>query len=452
MIFEEMESGFYDKAERKARMAFELYEDGNSPKALAAMEDALEINPSNSSWHFNKALILDSINRFEDAIIEYEHAIELSGSDLETLNSLAVDYTRMGQYDLAIETFERIEGLDSGFEPCYCNRIITYTEMGQHDLAEQMFYLAQQIEPDCPLCFYNIGNSLFVRGEYKKAIHCWLKTAELEPTHPQINFRIAQACWSVGENEQAREYFLAELRNNPGDIDTIVDFGLFLLEAGDLESAKEKFNRILELCPDCGAALFYLGEVEHHNGNFEQAAELYTQAMEKNGILAGPRYRLAEYSLLLGDKERARAYLVCEMELAEEDVETLVSMGSMFLATGDFDLSSHCLLKAVDINCACAEAYYYLGLVSTMQGLFEESAEFFCHALDIRGDYACALRDLSVAYLAMGRLKDAGGMIKKALSVDGTDALSRAVSRRIRSAYLRKTINDFLRSLRFRAF
>ncbi len=140
---------------------------------------------------------------FAEAISEYEQSLELNPSDVEILTSLAVDYTRSGQYDRAIETFEQAQLLDPMYEPCYCNRIITYTEMEKHDLAEQMFYMAQHIEPDCALCYYNIGNSLFIRGQYKKAISCWQKTAEIEKTHPQINYRIAQAYWADGDTEKA---------------------------------------------------------------------------------------------------------------------------------------------------------------------------------------------------------------------------------------------------------
>ncbi|MCJ7675899.1 MAG: tetratricopeptide repeat protein, partial [Sedimentisphaerales bacterium] len=205
MFSEDVEFGYYDKAEDKAHRAFELYEDGKMPQALDELNTALEINPANSSWHFNKALTLDAMNRYDDAIAEYEIALQLCPEDMEILNSLAVDYTRTGLYDLAIETFEHIEQLDPEFEPSYCNRIIAYTEMGKHDLAEQMFYLAQQIKPDCALCYYNIGNSLFARREYKKAVGCWLRTGDLEPSHPQINYRIAQAYWSDGDLDRGRD-------------------------------------------------------------------------------------------------------------------------------------------------------------------------------------------------------------------------------------------------------
>ncbi len=480
MVFEDMTFGPYEKGELKAQRAFELYENGKMTQALSELETALEINPSNSSWHFNKGLTLDAINRFDDAINEYEISLQLSPNDLEILNSLAVDYTRTGQYDLAIATFEQIQQLDTKFEPCYCNRIITYTEMGQHDLAEQMFYLAQQINPDCALCYYNIGNSLFARGRYAEAIRCWLRTAELEPTHPEINYRIAQAYWSESDGDEsrlrAREHFLAELRTNPGDIDVIFDFGLFLLEVGDIESAKEKFNRILEITPDSAAALFYLGEIAFDSADYEQAAELFNQALKKDNTLKGPRYRLAQCALVEWPKEKgksskqqvkkdgAKDYLLAELRVSSVDADVLVSMGSMFLAIGDLDYATHCLLRAVDIDSANADGYYYLGLVSAIKGAFEDAVEFFAHALDIRPEDVSALRDSAAIYLAMGRLADAAERIKKARSLAVDDSFAeftlepsegledrsqlKAIESRVWLAQITEQIKDFLCRLR----
>ena len=64
MIFEDSIFNPYDNAEDKAARAFEFYEDGEIAQALENIDSALQINPANSSWHFNKALALDSVNRF----------------------------------------------------------------------------------------------------------------------------------------------------------------------------------------------------------------------------------------------------------------------------------------------------------------------------------------------------------------------------------------------------
>ena len=444
MPFEDMIFGSYDKAEHNARRAHELYEDGKISQALLELEAALEISPSNSAWHFDKALALDAINRFEEAIAEYETALELNPDDPDILNSLGIDYTRTGQYDLAISTFEHIQELAPTFEPCYCNRIIAYTEMEQHSLAEEMFYLAQQIKPDCALCYYNIGNSLFIRGQYEKAIHCWQKTAKLEPTHPQINYRIAQAHWADGGGERSREYFLAELRTNPGDVDVILDFGLFLLEVGDIESAKEKFNRILDFKPDSAVASFYLGEIALDNNDYEQAVKLFNEALEKDSTLAGPRYRLAQCTLRRGWEKETKAYLVSEVEREVGNAQVLASMASMFLRIGEPDYATACLLKALDIDNASADAYYYLGFIQASKKRYEEAAEFFGHTLDIKPEHVLALRDSAIVSVAMGKLNDAVEKIKKARLPDGSDPQLKRLERKLRLIQATERIGDFL--------
>jgi len=433
MFFDESTFGPYDNSERKAQRAYELYEDGNINQALTELNDAIEINPSSSALHFNKALALDTMSKFEDAIGEYEIALALNPVDPEILNSLAVDHTRTGHYDLALQTFEHIHEIDSSFEPCYCNRIITYTEMGQHELAEQMFYMAQQLNPDCALCYYNIGNSLFSRGQYKKAIHCWLRTAELEPTHPQIYYRIAQALWAEGEFERSRESFLKELRINPGDVDVIIDFGLFLLNTGQVEAAKEKFNRALEQDPGCAAAIFYLGETECACGNIEQAHRLYDRAIDRDGSLLGPRFRLAQIALGEGDYQRAKSYLASEVRHAPENSDVLVSMASMFLElqrkcptvstleNPEMDYAMHCLLRAIDINSSNPDAYYYLGVLNAMKGQLENAVELFGSTLDIDSEHLGALADSAAVSIKLGRFERAEELLARAMKISGGD-------------------------------
>ena len=444
MIFDENSYDSFDRAEEIARYAHELYEDGKVAMSLIQLQEALEINPSSSSLHFNKALALDSMNSFEEAIKEYKAALELTGDDLEALNSLAIDYTRIGLYDLAIETFEKIENIDRDFEPSYCNRIIAYTEMNKHEKAEEMFYLAQQIKPDCALCFYNIGNSLFIRGEYQKAISCWIKTSKLESDHPQINFRIAQAYWFDGDYQTSREYFLAELRENPGDTDVIIDFGLFLLQLGDIESAKEKFNRVLEFVPDHAQAMFYLGEIAFNKGNFSDAEQLFHKAILNDNTLVGPNYRLAQYALQKTQIDLAREFLFEEMKLDPQESQALISMGSIFLQTGDYDYATHCLLRAIDSDGDNPEPYYYLALVSATRGLLEEADEFFGKALDIDPNHIFTLKDSAILCLATGKLNLAADRIEKAEKIIGSDSETKSLRRKIRLARLASKAEDII--------
>lgn len=436
---------FYNNAEQKAMRAFELYEDGEVSQALLELNEAIDINPANSAWHFNRGLALDSMNRFEEAVKAYEAALELNPADPEVFNSLAVDYTRTGHYDLALTTFEQAQQLDPMFESCYCNRIITYTEMDMHDKAEEMFYLAQQIDHDCALCFYNIGNSLFIRGDYKKAIGCWLKTAELEPTHPQINYRIAQCHWAEGDIENAKKYFLAELRKNPGDIDVIGDFGLLLLETGDVDSANEKFNRILEFEPESAMARFYIGEIAYNQGLYGKAELNFIRAMQADNKLPGPRFRLAQCALKKKQQEKATGYLAAELNLNPDDPDVMVAMASMFLQVDELDRAGQCLLRATDLDFGHASAHYYLGICCALRERYDDAAELFLHTLDIDENRLDAMIALAKIYIALGRYDDAADTIETAKNMTDDHQQLKPLTSLIRKNRITEKLNRIVK-------
>ncbi len=371
----------WDQAENMVAEAFELYEQGQLKEALERLNLAINTGPEHGEWYFNAALALDGLEEYDKAIEFYERALDFNPDDLEILNCLGVDYTRTAQYDLALETFEQIEQLDPGFEPAYCNRIITYTEMEQHEKAEQMFYLAQQIHPDCALCFYNIGNSLFSRGQYERAIWCWDKCAELDGGHPQIHYRLAQACWVSGQGERAKKEFLIEIRKNPADLEVILEFGLFLLENGELDAAKEKFSRILEFEENHAQARFYQAEVYFLQGNMQQAIDWYHRAVQADPQLSGPRYRLAQICRQGGEFTKGVELLRQELQLSIDDTDILSAMGWLFLEMGADSDAGSCFLQVLERAEANESVFYGLGMSLAMGGEYESALRCVRHAV-----------------------------------------------------------------------
>ena len=145
-----------------------------------------------------------------------------------------------------------------------------------------------------------------------------------------------------------------------------------------------------------------------------------------------------------GKKLEAKACLVSEISMAPDDTDVLVSMGSMFLSIGDTDYATNCLLKSLESDYANADAYYYLGLASSMKGRMEDAAEFFTHALDIKPDYVEALRDSALLYLVTGKLDYAAKRIEEALPLAEKDKQIQSLSRKIKIAQVIRRAADFL--------
>jgi tetratricopeptide (TPR) repeat protein len=114
----------------------------------------------------------------------------------------------------------------------------------------------------------------------------------------------------------------------------------------------------------------------------------------------------------------------------------------------DFQYAACCLESALQADFASADAYYYLGLLGSMRGRFAEAAQSFMHCLDIRPDYAPALKGCAAAFIAMGRLEQAAEKATQAEAISGADAQLKILKRKIRFTRLKNRITGFLRKLR----
>ncbi len=414
MIHEEDFLSPWDKAQRCAKLAHELYESGDIEQAIGMLDAALEIDPENASLYFNKGLAYEAIDCFDDAIEQHQRALEIAPDDLEVLNALALDYTRNGEFDRSLEIFEYIERLDNNYEPCYCNRIITYTELNKHEKAEEMFYLAQQIDPDCPLCFYNIGNSLYSRAAFDRAIWCWEKVRELDANHPQINYRIGQAYWATGNTKMAQRYFEEELRNDPSAIDVLLDMAVVLLEQGQTDAARDELVNILDRDAMNAAALFYLGESYLFDSKIQEARKYYQDVLKLDSYMSGPRYRLAQIAMSDGDEKLVASLLKSELELDIQNPEIFLSIGTMLLKVGVVEHAIHSFLQVIDIDSKNIKAYQYLSRSLHAIGQHEDALQFLEYALALDQDNPSLHLDAALLYLEMGFALEAKEHLDKA--------------------------------------
>jgi len=116
----------------------------------------------------------------------------------------------------------------------------------------------------------------------------------------------------------------------------------------------------------------------------------------------------------------------------------------MFLAIGDLGCATHCLLRAVDIDAANADAYYYLAVVSAIKGDLDDAAELFAHTLDIKSEHVPALRDSALLCLAMGRLSEAASRIERARRLAASDPQLRKIERLIATDRTKQRIMNTL--------
>lgn len=427
-------------AESHVEKAHQLYEDGRWDEAESELREALSLNPYRAEWHFNLGLTLEAAGRFEQAVRAFTDCQNLENEDPHVMLCLGVNLLRCDRPGEAIPWLEKAEKADPGSAMPFVHRIQAYARLGDHEQAEVMFYMAQQINPKDAQAFVNLADSLLDRGLHEKAVWCLREAANLDPAMPGIHARLAEAYAATGRAERARQLYLRELRNNPGDINTLLDLGCLLTDMNRPQEAGEKFRRVLEMESDNPDAHYHLADLAERQGQSDSALEQFNVVLRLDAAFPGVRRRIAA---LLLTRKRPQALAEAREHLASELAETeshadryrpidLADLGRTLLDAGMYTEARRLL---ANLSERCPEDPHTQHLFSVAQFQLGERAEGIetCRrVLRIDPKFVPAMHNVAVAYVYERQWSKARYWVRQALLVDPDDAALRRLRLKLR--------------------
>ncbi len=403
-------------AELHADRALEMYERGRWAEAESELRKALSLNPDQAEWHYNLGMTLEAAGRDLEALASYERTIDLLPEQSEPLVAAAVVCNRLRRFERAMEWLDQALGLAPTSATAYAHKIDALSRLGRHDEAETTFYMAQHALPEpCPHCLAAIAESLIERRDYDRAGWCLRESLRLEPHLPRLRARLAAVLAATGRPQRALQMYLRDLRDDPGNIDTLLDYGELLIDLGRLPEASEKFRRVLELEPANVDAHYRLGQVAMASGRFEQAHLEFGLVLKLDRRFPLIRLSLAEALLKRHDLDAARQCL--RDELDEWSQEGALDRGP---AEGrddrlPTDRGRDTLPEEAEPMTWSVDDYERFGDLLVQAGMTAEAAVMFEHAMEggnDSGDSRCEspalLRKLAIARFRSG--DTAGGV------------------------------------------
>jgi len=103
------------------------------------------------------------------------------GSEANACLNRGDDYFKKGQYDQAIAEYNRAIEIDPTFASAYNNRGVVYGRKEQHDQAIAEYNRAIEIDPKFALAYYNRAISYEKKGQHGQAIADYNKAVEIDP-------------------------------------------------------------------------------------------------------------------------------------------------------------------------------------------------------------------------------------------------------------------------------
>jgi len=87
--------------------AYNLYNDGRYPEAIALLNEIIKVVPENSTAYYYRGLVYDGQKKYAQAIKDYENALKYSPDFTLSYYSIAVDYDNLQKYAEAKSNYQK---------------------------------------------------------------------------------------------------------------------------------------------------------------------------------------------------------------------------------------------------------------------------------------------------------------------------------------------------------
>ncbi|HRV94370.1 MAG TPA: tetratricopeptide repeat protein [Anaerolineae bacterium] len=187
-----------------------------------------------------------------------------------------LDYLDQGEYELAIEEFNRAAQLDPNSADIYANRGLAHHWLDAPGEANADYSRAIELDPDFYLTYYNRGVSFDDRGDHERAVADYRRAVERNPEDVSSHNNLA---WGLAfyldtNYDEALEHALTsvELESNDYNQDTLA---LVYLKLERYEDALTHYNEALTLNDQQAESYRGRGEANAALGNVQAAIEDY---------------------------------------------------------------------------------------------------------------------------------------------------------------------------------
>jgi len=154
-------------------------------EALQDFNQAIELDPKDTWALTLRGLTYQSMERYEEALLDFNQAIEIDPEYVWTIGERGETYLLIGKYEEALNDFNRMVELDAEDDLSLYNRAIAHQTLGHIEQAR--IDLAQAI--------------LLARVKYEKDPEHWLNT-----------FNLGLYYLAAAADEQAKHFYRDALR------------------------------------------------------------------------------------------------------------------------------------------------------------------------------------------------------------------------------------------------
>ncbi|CAG4892267.1 tetratricopeptide repeat protein [Paraburkholderia saeva] len=312
-LYEAVLAGSPDEADVMFRLGVLALQCGAYDDALAWLDRALSHASQEARYHFARAQVLATLQRFDEAIVTYrtllasdatsadlwfalastlqlsgdlcgaaaacESVIALDPAHVDALNNLGNCQRQLGDTAQAEVSYRRALAIQPDYVSALTNLGTLLQMRGQIDDAVALLNEAVQLMPDSPASLLNLGVARLEQRQFDEAATLLTRTLALDPQFPEAAYNLGNALHTLGKRREAQAQYRAAIALDPRHADAYNNLGNVCREFGEFEAALDAFDAALRIRPTFVAACNNAGNLMRTLHRTTDAEALFRAAL-----------------------------------------------------------------------------------------------------------------------------------------------------------------------------
>lgn len=259
--------------------AADQYRSGNARGAASVCESILAEAPDHAHANHLLGIILLQQQHLEEAIKHLTRATTAMPRDAGMLTHLGTALSYAGKLDAASDCFKAALEIDPEFVDAHNN--LAALSMRRNDPASAIahYQRALSVNERVSAVHANLANAFLSIAKVDDAITHYRRALSIRPRFPEAEYGLAQALRDNGDLAEAIEHYKIALDQNRTHASAMTSLAIVSDSLEDDMHARIS-NTYRLAAPDSEEPKllsFALGRHEERRGNFERAAELFTE-------------------------------------------------------------------------------------------------------------------------------------------------------------------------------
>lgn len=214
--------------------------------ALERLNRAIALAPQpTAEVHYHRGLVLASLNREEEAVADYQHALALKPDYAPPHNNLALIMRDRGDLAAAARHLDAALRADPQLHDARYNRGLVAVQMGELVLARTTLADCVKRDPDNAAARASLIDVLIDCAAHSEALALARASAKRLPKAAVLWNALAQAESAAGNQDAVAKAYADGLKVAPEDVVLSLNAALFESEQSNFSGAREIYTRLI---------------------------------------------------------------------------------------------------------------------------------------------------------------------------------------------------------------